>query len=61
MEREIGPMKMPPSEAGPASEHRSLGQRLFARYGSTAILTAVLLVVVGWIGILGWAVTRLLG
>ncbi|WP_160329361.1 hypothetical protein [Methylobacterium sp. GXS13] len=54
-------MKMPPSEAGPASEHRSLGQRLFARHGSTAILTAVLLVVVGWIGILGWAVTRLLG
>ncbi|MCJ2093349.1 hypothetical protein MKK67_12760 [Methylobacterium sp. J-072] len=50
-----------PSETGPAGRDRSLGQRLFARYGSTAILSVVLLVVVGWIGILGWVVTRLFG
>ena len=49
------------SETRPTDPERSLGQRLFARFGSTTILIVVLLVVVGWIGILGWAMTRLLG
>lgn len=48
-------------ETEPAVAERSLGQRLFTRYGSTAILVVVLVVVVGWIGILGWAMTWLLG
>ena len=39
-------------ETGPPERRRTLGQRLFARFGSTAILIAVLLVVVGWIGVL---------
>ncbi|MCJ2060059.1 hypothetical protein MKL09_26430 [Methylobacterium sp. J-048] len=54
-------MKISSSETVPPDRGRSLGQRLFARYGSTAILIVVLLVVVGWIGILGWAMTRLFG
>lgn len=54
-------MNISQSESGPAERRRGLGQRLFARYGSTAILVVVLLVVVGWIGILGWLVTWLLG
>jgi len=53
-------MKILPSETGPIGQERSLGQRVFARYGSTAILTVVLLVVVGWIGVLGWVMTWLL-
>ncbi|CAA2157932.1 MULTISPECIES: hypothetical protein [Methylobacterium] len=50
-----------PRDTSPATPERSLGQRLFARHGSTAILAVVLLVVVGWIGILGWAMTWMLG
>ncbi|WP_187193539.1 MULTISPECIES: hypothetical protein [unclassified Methylobacterium] len=48
------------SETRPTGPERSVVQRLFARFGSTVILVVVLLVVVGWIGILGWAMTRLL-
>jgi hypothetical protein len=40
---------------------RSLGQRLFARFGTAAILSAVVTVVGGWIGFLGWSVMWLLG
>jgi hypothetical protein len=32
-----------------------LGQRLFARFGTIAILGGVLFVLVGWIGFLIWA------
>ncbi|WP_160320645.1 hypothetical protein [Methylobacterium sp. ARG-1] len=49
-----------PRDTSPTTQERSLGQRLFARHGSTAILVVVLLVVVGWIGILGWAMTWML-
>jgi hypothetical protein len=37
------------------------GQRLWGRYGATAILIVVLLVVVSWIGVLGWGLMWLLG
>jgi hypothetical protein len=50
-----------PRDTRSAAREWSLRQRLFARYGSTAILVVVLFVVVGWIGLLGWAMTWLLG
>lgn len=40
---------------------RSLGQKLFLRFGATAILVVVVFVVVGWIAFLGWAAMWLLG
>lgn len=40
---------------------RSLGQRLLVRFGTPAILTTVLLVVVAWTGFLGWILVGLLG
>jgi hypothetical protein len=49
------------SATEPQQPRRSLGQRLFARYGSAAILIVVLLVVIVWIGFLGWALMWLLG
>ena len=39
---------------------RSLGQRLFARFGTIAILSGVLFVVAAWISFLGWILTGLL-
>jgi flagellar biogenesis protein FliO len=48
------------SNTEPSQPRRSLGQRLFARYGSAAILIVVLLLVIGWIGFLGWALMRFL-
>ncbi|MCJ2087442.1 hypothetical protein MKK88_15835 [Methylobacterium sp. E-005] len=39
----------------------SLGRRVFARVGTPAILTMVLLVVVAWTGFLGWALIALFG
>lgn len=45
---------------GPPGRQRGLGQRLFARYGSAVILIVVLLVVIGWIAFLGWALRWLL-
>lgn len=45
----------------PSGRRHGLGQRLLVRYGSAAILVVVLLVVVGWIGALGWGVLWLLG
>lgn len=39
----------------------SLRQRLFARFGTAAILIVVLFVVVGWIGFLGWTLLWALG
>jgi hypothetical protein len=44
-----------------AEERREFGRRLFARCGPAAILLATVLVVVGWISALGWAVMWLLG
>ena len=38
----------------PSQTRRSLGQRLFARFGTIAILSGVLFVVAAWIGFLGW-------
>jgi len=48
---------------GPKRPERrhSLGQRLFARFGTPAILITVLLVVVAWAGFLGWGLIQLLG
>ncbi|MDN3575093.1 hypothetical protein [Methylobacterium longum] len=48
--------KPPQPEAG-----RGLGQRLFARFSLAAILLAVALIVLGWIGVLAWVVMWLLG
>lgn len=39
----------------------SLRQRLFARFGTPAILITVLLVVVAWTGFLGWILIELFG
>lgn len=47
-------------EAGPPKRKRGLGQILFARFGATAILAAVLLITIGWIGFLGWALIWLI-
>jgi hypothetical protein len=49
------------SDRAPPQPRRSLGQRLFAPYGSAVILIVVLLVVIGWIGVLGWPLMWLLG
>ena len=38
-----------------------VGQRLFARFGTPAILITVLLVVVAWMGFLGWTLIALFG
>ena len=38
-----------------------IGRRLFDRFGSVLILTMVLVVVIGWIGAIGWALIWLLG
>ncbi|SDO70525.1 hypothetical protein SAMN05216360_1441 [Methylobacterium phyllostachyos] len=43
-----------------SERRRSLGQHLFARFGTPAILITVLLVVVAWAGFLGWGLIRLL-
>jgi hypothetical protein len=40
---------------------RDLRRRLFARFGSAPILIVVVVVVIGWISVLGWMLTRLLG
>ncbi|MCJ2115475.1 hypothetical protein MKK65_02490 [Methylobacterium sp. J-001] len=47
-------------EAGPPKRKRGLGQILFARFGATAILATVLLITIGWIGFLGWALIWLI-
>ena len=39
---------------------RGLGQSLFARFGATVILGTVLLITIGWIGFLGWALIWLI-
>ncbi|MGH1569583.1 hypothetical protein ACRAWG_01560 [Methylobacterium sp. P31] len=50
------------TEERQASRRRhSFGQRLWGRYGAAAIMIVVLLVVIGWIGILGWGLMSLLG
>ena len=38
-----------------------IGRRLFDRFGSILILMMVLMVVIGWIGAIGWALIWLLG
>ncbi|WP_279599308.1 hypothetical protein [Methylobacterium sp. E-065] len=38
-----------------------MGHRAFARFGTPAILTTVLLVVVAWVGFLGWVLVGLVG
>jgi hypothetical protein len=38
-----------------------IGRRLFDRFGSILILMMVLMVVVGWIGAIGWTLIWLLG
>ena len=38
-----------------------IGRRLFDRFGSILILLMVLMVVIGWIGAIGWALIWLLG
>ena len=38
-----------------------IGRRLFDRFGSILILAMVLMVVIGWIGAIGWALIWLLG
>jgi hypothetical protein len=57
----MGSFRSDTGETGAPGRRRSLGQRLFARYGSAAILIVVLLVVIGWISVLGWALTWLFG
>ena len=47
-------------ETGPPKRKRGLGRSLFARFGATAILGTVLLVTIGWIGFLGWALIWLI-
>ena len=42
-----------------SGRRRNVGQRLFARYGTAAILITVLLVVVAWTGFLGWILVLL--
>lgn len=37
-----------------SAPRRTLSQRAFARFGTPVILIAVLLVVVAWMGFLGW-------
>ena len=44
-----------------AAPRRSLGHRAFARFGTSAILTTVLLVVVAWVGFLGWVLVGFVG
>ncbi|MCJ2072984.1 hypothetical protein MKK75_30030 [Methylobacterium sp. J-030] len=44
-----------------SEQRHSLGQRLFARFGTPAILITVLLVVVAWTGFLGWGLIALFG
>jgi hypothetical protein len=44
-----------------SGRRRSLGQRLFARFGTPAILITVLIVVVAWAGFLGWILIALFG
>lgn len=46
---------------GRPAPRRSLGQRAFARFGTPAILITVLLVVMVWIGFLGWILIGLVG
>ena len=48
-------------DARHAAPKRSLGHRAFARFGTPAILTTVLLVVVAWVGFLGWVLVGLVG
>lgn len=47
--------------ADPSGRRQGFGQRLMARHGATAIMVVVLLVVVGWIGALGWGLLWLFG
>ena len=63
LDPQLGVEAMDPSrndERGAASR-RSLGHRAFARFGTPAILTTVLLVVVAWVGFLGWVLVGLVG
>ena len=48
-------------ETPPSDRRQRFGQRFLTRYGSPTILIVVLLVVMGWIGLLGWCVLWLFG
>ena len=45
----------------PSVQKVGLGRRLFDRFGSILILAMVLVVVIGWIGAIGWGLIWLLG
>lgn len=54
LQNETGDQPLPVQKVG-------IGRRLFDRFGSILILMIVLMVVIGWIGAIGWALFWLLG
>lgn len=57
----MDPFRNDKRNPGLSKRRSSLGQRMFVRFGTPAILITVLLVVVAWTGFLGWVLIGLFG